>query len=89
MIVIVNEKEGNISNSCHKAYTELPKYYARIQTAVVRGFGLPAGRLAGRHTDAAPQRSLCYIIQFPRRWSFSSTYIYKAETLAFINCDYY
>ena len=40
--------------------TGLPKYYARIQTAVARGVGLPAGRLAGRHTDAAPKHSLCY-----------------------------
>ena len=35
--------------------------YARLQTAVARDLGLPAGRLAGRHTDAAPKHSLCYI----------------------------
>ena len=40
--------------------TGLPKYYVRLQTAVVRGFGLPAGWLAGHHTDAAPKHSLCY-----------------------------
>ena len=41
-------------------YTELPKYYTRLQTAVARGLGLPAGRLAGQHTDAPPKHSLCY-----------------------------
>ena len=39
--------------------TELPNYYARLQTAVARGIGLPAGRLPGPYTDAAPKRSLC------------------------------
>ena len=38
--------------------TESSKYYARIQTAVARGLGLPTGRLAGRHTDAASKHSL-------------------------------
>ena len=35
-------------------------YYARIQTAVAHGSGLPAGRVAGHHTDAASKHSLCY-----------------------------
>ena len=43
-------------------YTDLPKYYARLQTAVARGLGLPAGRLAGRHTDATPKHSFYYFI---------------------------
>ena len=34
--------------------TGLPKYFARLQTAVASGLGLPARRLAWRHTDAAP-----------------------------------
>ena len=41
-------------------YRELPKYYARLQTAVARGLGCPAGRQAAPHTDAAPKHSLCY-----------------------------
>ena len=28
--------------------------------AVARGLGWPAGRLAGRHSEAAPKHSLCY-----------------------------
>ena len=39
---------------------ESSKYYARIQTAVTRGLGLPAGRLAGHHSDTASKHSLCY-----------------------------
>ena len=39
--------------------TESSKYYARIQTAVAHGLGLPGGWLAGRHTDAASKHSLC------------------------------
>ena len=45
-------------------YTESSKYYARIQTAVARGLGFPAGRHAGRFTDAAPKHSLCYFSSF-------------------------
>ena len=44
--------------------TELPKYYARLQTAVAHGLGLPAGRLAGRQTDAAPKHSLLFQFSF-------------------------
>ena len=44
--------------------TEIPKYYARLQTAVARGLGLPASRLAGHHTDASPKHSLCYFSSF-------------------------
>ena len=44
--------------------TESSKYYARIQTAVARGLGLPGGRLAGHHTDAASKHSLCYFRSF-------------------------
>ena len=40
--------------------TMLPKYYARLQTAVARGLGWPAGALARRLTDAAPKYALCY-----------------------------
>ena len=43
-----------------KNNTELPKYYARLHTAIAHGLGLPAGQLAGRHTDAAPKHSLSY-----------------------------
>ena len=45
-------------------HTWLPKYYARIQTAAALGLGLPACRLAERHTDAAPKHSLCYFSCF-------------------------
>ena len=44
--------------------TESSKYYAHIQTGVPRGLGLPAGRLAGHHTDAASKHSLCYFSSF-------------------------
>ena len=40
--------------------TESSKYYARIQTAVARGLGLPAGRQAGHYTHAASKHSLSY-----------------------------
>ena len=36
------------------------QYYARLQTAVARGLGLPASHLLRQHTDAAPKHSLCY-----------------------------
>ena len=77
-----------IGSGKYKQNTELPKYYSRLQTAVARSLGLPACQLAGRHTDAAPKHSLCYIIQFPSRWSCASTYICKAEMLAFTDCGY-
>ena len=35
-----------------------------LQTAVARGFGLPTGRSADRHTDAASKPSLCYLSLF-------------------------
>ena len=38
---------------------DLREYYARLQTPVASGLGLPSGRLAGPHTDAAPKHSLC------------------------------
>ena len=74
---------GNVSLS-----TRSSKYYVRIQTAVARGLGLPTHGLAGRHTDAASKHSVCYFSLFPSRWSCASTYICKAETLAFTVCDY-
>ena len=40
------------------SYTEDPKYYARLQTAVARDLGCPAGPQAGPHTDAALKHSL-------------------------------
>ena len=51
-------------------YTELSKYYARLQTAVARGLGSSAGRQAGPHTDAAPKLSLCYFssVSLANRW---------------------
>ena len=67
--------------------TESSKYYARIQTAVAHGLGLPAGRQAGHDTDAASKHSVISV-HFPSRWSCASTYICKAETLAFTDCDY-
>ena len=67
-------------------YTESFKYYARIQTAVAGGLGMPAARLAGHHSDAASKHSLCYFRSFPE--SRASTYICKAETLAFTDCHY-
>ena len=86
----IKENHHKSRSKTHVYYTTgLPKYYARLQTAVPRGLGLPARRLAGRHSDAAPKHSLCYIIQFPSRWSCASTYICKAETLSFTNCDYF
>ena len=44
--------------------TESSKYYARIQTVVACGLGLPAGQLAGHHTDAASKHSFCYFSSF-------------------------
>ena len=44
--------------------TESSKYYARIQTAVARGLGLPAGWLVGHQTDTASEHSLCYFSLF-------------------------
>ena len=41
-------------------YIELPKYYARLQTVVARGFGFPVGRLPAPHIDATLEHSLCY-----------------------------
>ena len=67
--------------------TELLKYYAWLQMAVARGLGLPAGWLVGCHTDAAPKHSVISV-QFPSRWARTLTYICKAETLAFTDCDY-
>ena len=71
-------------------YTELPnpKYYVRLQMAVARGLGLFAGQLTGHHTDAAPNTHSVISVQFPSRWSRTSTYICKAETFAFTDCDY-
>ena len=65
------------------SYTESSKYYAHIQTALARSLGLPAGRLAGHHSDAASKHSG----HFLSRWSHASTYICKAETLVFTDCD--
>ena len=58
------------------------KYYAHIQTAVTRGLGLPTRRLAGRHTDAVPT------LLYHSVSECASTYICKAETLVFTDCDY-
>ena len=62
-------------------YTESSKYYARPQTAVARGLGLPAGRQPGHYTHAA-SKTLTLLSQF----------IFPvdghAETLAFTGCDY-
>ena len=69
-------------------YTELPKYYVWLQTAVACSLGWPSGRLAGHHTDAAPKHSLLFQL-FWSRWSCTSMYICNAETLAFTDCDYY
>ena len=44
--------------------TESFKYYARIQTAVARGHGLPADRQAGHYTHAASKHSPCYFSSF-------------------------
>ena len=48
----------------HQPTTESSNYYERIQTAVARGLGLPAGRLAGHHTDSASKHSFCYFRSF-------------------------
>ena len=53
--ILYNKKNKN---------TELPKWYARLQTAAARGLGWPVGRLAGRHTDAAPKHSLLFRLTF-------------------------
>ena len=45
-------------------HTGLPKYYALLQTVAARCLGLPACRLAGSHSDAAPKHSLCYFSCF-------------------------
>ena len=44
--------------------TESSKYYARMQTAVARGLGLPAAWLVGHYSDAASKHSLCYFRPF-------------------------
>ena len=54
--------------NCPEHCTELPKYYVRLQMAAARSLGLPASRLAGHHTDAAPKHSLCY---FSYDWTWS------------------
>ena len=65
--------ELNIDSALHMDFnfylllnlsTESSKYYARIQTAVARGLGLPTRRLAGHHSDAASKHSLCYFSLF-------------------------
>ena len=53
----------------------------RLQTAVAHGLGWPASRLVVRYTDAVIS------VQFPSNWSCASTYICKAETLAFTDCE--
>ena len=45
--------------------TESSKYYARQQTAVVRGLGWLARCLSGRQTAATRKHSLCFLVQFP------------------------
>ena len=49
-----------ILHSLTHRYTELPKYYVRLQKVVARSLRWPAGLLAGHHTAAAPKHSLCY-----------------------------
>ena len=41
-------------------FTELPKYYARLQMPVARSLVWLACRQAGPRTDGAPKHSLCY-----------------------------
>ena len=69
--------------------TESSKYYARMHMAVARGLRLPAGQLAGHQTDAASEHSTLISVYFPSRWSCALTYICKAESLAFTDCDYF
>ena len=57
---------------------ESSKYYMCIQPAVPHGLCLPAGLLAGHHTDAASKLLPCYCISvhFLSRWSCASTYVH-------------
>ena len=68
-------------------FTELPKDYARLQTAVARGLGLPADYRV-RILMLLPNTHSVISIQFPRRWSCALMYICKTETLVFTDCDY-
>ena len=69
----------------HTGATELPKYYRRLQTAVTGGLRSPAGCVI---LTLLPNTHSAISVQFPNSWLCTSTYICKAETLAFPNCDY-
>ena len=56
--------------------------------AVAHGLGLHTARLADHHSGAASKPHSVISGHFPSRWSRASTYICKAETLAFTDCDY-
>ena len=53
--------------SSPQSSTDLPKYYTRLQSAVARGLGLPAGHLLAPHTDAVPQTLTLLFQLFPSR----------------------
>ena len=88
MLGIYQFRNGLREDTLYTISTDSSKYYERPQTAVARGLGWPASRLTGLHTASAPKHSLCFPVQFPSNWSRASTYICKAETLAFTDCDY-
>ena len=60
--------------------------YIRLSLAALAG--LPANYRAVILT-LLPITHSVISVQFPSRWSRASTYICKAETLAFTDCDYY
>ena len=63
-------------------YTDLPKYYAQLETAVVRGLGWPACRQAGPHTHAAPKHSLLFQFSFSHQSHLMLTFIFFTEPVS-------
>ena len=59
---IIHGYLGYKSRGCN--YYRASQILRTVQTAVARGLGLPVGRLAARHTDAAPKHSLLFQFNF-------------------------
>ena len=84
----VEDESNSFLNVFSYDTTALPKYYAQLQTADARGLGLPAGRLARRHIDAAPKHSLSYFSSVSELMVKRIDVHLQMETLAFTDCDY-
>ena len=87
MIFLLFEWVLNLSCTFSRQYTKLPKYYVRVQTAVL-GPWLACPPASGLSYWRSSQTVTVISVQFPSNWSRTSMYICKAETLAFTNCDY-